>query len=218
MSGRSNERGPIWGAMKRSADAPSRLMRALDPSNPGARRLYYGRPSSAGWSLLRRAALVAFLFAMVILVFVIDRDELRDNLDSEVSITDAIYFAFVTITTVGYGDIVPVTTSARLIDSFFVTPVRLLVWLIFVGTAYQLFAQKVIEDFRMRLRQSKLSKHLVICGYGLSGRSAAFELIRRGEDPAHVVVIDENEGALLEAAEAGMVGLRGDATREAVLG
>jgi voltage-gated potassium channel len=181
------------------------------------RRLYYGRPSSAGRSLLRRVALVFALFAAVILVFALDRDGLRDSLDGHVSFVDIIYFAFITITTVGYGDIVPVTTTARLIDALFVTPVRLFVWAIFLGTAYQFVAQRIIEDFRMRMRQSRLSGHIVICGYGLSGRSAAGELIRRGEDPARIVVIDNAETALLDAVEAGMVGLRGDATRESLL-
>jgi voltage-gated potassium channel len=51
----------------------------------------------------------------------------------------------------------------------------------------------------------------------LSGRSAAGELIRRGEDPARIVVIDHAETALVDAAESGMVGLRGDATRESLL-
>jgi voltage-gated potassium channel len=93
----------------------------------------------------------------------------------------------------------------------------LFVWAIFLGTAYQFVAQRIIEELRMRLRQSRLSSHIVICGYGLSGRSAAGELIRRGENPAHIVVIDHAEEALLEAAESGLVGLRGDATRESLL-
>lgn len=166
---------------------------------------------------MRRAILVAMLIATVVLVFVVDRDGLRDSVDGEVSIPDVVYFAFITITTVGYGDIVPVTTSARLIDAFFVTPVRLFVWAIFLGTAYQFVAQRIIEEFRMRMRQSSMKDHVVICGYGLSGRSAAGELVRRGRDPAQIVVIDQSESALLDAAEAGMVGLRGDATREALL-
>ena len=130
-----------------------------------------------------------------------DRGGLRDSLDGHVSFADIVYFTFITVTSVGYGDIVPVTTTARLIDALFVTPVRLFVWIIFLGTAYQFVAQKIIEEFRMRLRQSRLTGHVVICGYGLSGRSTAAELLRRGENPAHIVVIDRSEDALLEAAE-----------------
>ena len=39
----------------------------------------------------------------------------------------------------GYGDIVPVTERARLIDAIIIPPARLLVWLVFVGTAFELF-------------------------------------------------------------------------------
>jgi voltage-gated potassium channel len=204
------------GALRRTIDAPARAWRALSRHPPG-RRLYFGRPSSAVTSLLRRMAIVVALVVAVIVVFALDRDGLRDTVDGDVSVADVVYFAFITITTVGYGDIVPVTTSARLLDAFFVTPIRLFVWAIFFGTAYQFVAQRIIEDFRMRLRQADLSDHIVICGFGLSGRSAARELVRRGEAPAHIVAIDHNESALLEAAEEGMVGLRGDATRESIL-
>jgi voltage-gated potassium channel len=103
-------------------------------------------------------------------------------------------------------------------DTFIVTPIRLFVWLIFLGTAYQWVARRLIEDLRMRIRQSSLTGHTVICGFGLSGHSAAVELIRRGADQKKIVVIDLAEDPLFEAAEMGLVGLRGDATREAVLG
>ena len=86
-------------------------------------------------TLLLRAGFVLLLVASVFLVFLLDRDGLRDQIDGNVSVTDVIYFTMVTITTVGYGDIVPVSDQARLIDAFFVTPVRIFVWLTFLGTA-----------------------------------------------------------------------------------
>lgn len=49
----------------------------------------------------------------------------------------------ITVTTVGYGDIVPVTTQARMFDTFVVTPVRLFVWIIFLGTAYDFLLKNV---------------------------------------------------------------------------
>lgn len=199
------------------ASAPTRAWRILQRSSTGHRRLYYGKPSSAHRSLWKRLLLVIVLVTIVIAVFSFDRDGLRDNTDGVVSISDVVYFAVITITTVGYGDIVPVTDEARMLDAFFVTPIRLFVWAIFLGTAYQVVARRLIEDFRMRLRQSALTGHIVICGFGLGGRSAATEVIRRGTNPRQIVVIDREEDALLEAAEMGMVGLRGDATREAVL-
>jgi len=75
-------------------------------------------------TLLLRAGFVLLLVASVFLVFLFDRDGLRDQIDGHVSVTDVLYFTMVTITTVGYGDIVPVSDQARLIDAFFVTPAR----------------------------------------------------------------------------------------------
>src|SRR3546814_7680181 len=100
----------------------------------------------------------------------------RDARDGEISFGDVIYFTMVTITTVGYGDIVPVSDRARLLDAFLVTPVRVFLLLIFLGTAYEFVIQKVLEDYRMGRLQRRLRDHIVICGYGHSGRIAAREL------------------------------------------
>jgi voltage-gated potassium channel len=67
------------------------------------------------------------------------RDGIRDQVDGHLSFVDLVYFVVVSLTTVGYGDIVPVTERARLIDAIIIPPARLLVWLVFVGTAFELF-------------------------------------------------------------------------------
>lgn len=72
----------------------------------------------------------------------------------------------------GYGDIVPISARARLIDALVVTPVRLVVWLIFLGTAYELLVQRTLEDFRMLRLQRTLSGHVIVCGFGSTGASA----------------------------------------------
>lgn len=168
-------------------------------------------------NLAFRAALVLLLFVAVVLMFWFDRDGLRDNVDDDISLIDVIYFSMVTVTTVGYGDIVPVSDQARLVDAILVTPIRLFIWLIFLGTAYQLVLQRLIEDIRMRIMQSRLEGHVVVCGFGHGGRSAAAEMVSRGLRRDHVLVIDPSRTVLEEAAEAGYVGLLGDATHEEVL-
>lgn len=203
--------------LKRTIASPRRAWNALNATPVGSRRLYYGRPSSARRTLLLRLLATIALVVLVVVVFLLDRDGLQDNIDGHVSVIDVIYFSMVTITTVGYGDIVPVTESARLFDALLVTPIRLVVWLIFLGTAYQFVVQRIVEDLRMRIRQSDLKNHTVLCGFGLSGRSAVTEMLARGADPARIVVIDADEAAVLHAAELGLVGMRGDATREATL-
>lgn len=146
-----------------------------------------------------------------------DREGLRDNIDGSISFTDVLYFTMITVTTVGYGDIVPVTDSARLFDTFIVTPIRLFVWLIFLGTAYDFLLRRTWQRWRMSVIQRQLSGHVVIAGYGTSGTEAFRELIRREVDPANIVVIDRDERALSDAEGCGAVVLDGDATRDATL-
>jgi voltage-gated potassium channel len=168
-------------------------------------------------TLALRAGFVLLMIAAVFLVFLIDRDGLRDQIDGHISVSDVFYFTMVTITTVGYGDIVPVSDQARLIDAFFVTPVRVFVWLIFLGTAYQLIIQQLIEEWRMLRLQRELKDHVILCGYGHSGSIAASELLLRGWDPEQIVVIDPDREETTRAAERGFTGLHGDASSEEIL-
>ena len=149
-------------------------------------------------TLLLRAGFVLLLVASVFLIFLLDRDGLLDQIDGHVSVSDIFYFTMVTITTVGYGDIVPVSDQARLIDAFFVTPVRIFVWLTFLGTAYQLIIQRLIEEWRMLRLQRELKDHVILCGYGHSGSIAASELLLRGWEPEQLAVIDDD--SILDAA------------------
>jgi voltage-gated potassium channel len=168
-------------------------------------------------TLLLRAGLVALLIGAVFIVFLLDRDGLSDTVDGHVSVSDVFYFTMVTVTTVGYGDIVPVSGAARLIDAFFVTPVRMFIWLIFLGTAYQLVLQRFVEEWRMLRLQRQLEGHVIICGYGHSGSIAAQELLLRGWDAEQVVVIDRDREEVAKAAERGLIGMHGDAASEELL-
>ncbi len=182
-----------------------------------SRRLFVGGERSVLRTLALRAGFVLTLFLFVIATFWIDRDGLRDQIDGSISFTDVVYFTMVSVTTVGYGDIVPVTDQARMIDAILVTPVRLFIWLIFVGTAYQLVLQRLIEDFRMRRLQARLQDHVVVCGYGHAGRCAAAELVARGTQKRQILIVDPDQSRLEEAAEHGYIGVLGDAGREDTL-
>jgi len=117
MTGSKRE-GPGFGRVRRTLRR-IRLQRG-GAATPILIRKASTTPEAA---LAMRGLLVLVLVLTVFSVFLLDRAGLRDNIDGNVSVIDVIYFTMITITTVGYGDIVPVSDHARLIDAFFVTPV-----------------------------------------------------------------------------------------------
>ena len=158
------------------------------------------------------AALV--LVSLVILVHWLDRGGLHDSHDGSVSFLDVVYFTMISVTTTGYGDIVPVSDRARLLEALIVTPVRVLVLLIFIGAAYTFVIKRGWEKWRMARIQEKLQDHVVVLGYGVSGSEAVSELIARGTPPHQIVVMDTDAERLALAEEAGCNVIEADATRD----
>lgn len=161
------------------------------------------------------AALVLVLF--VVLVHWMDRDGLRDSYDGHVSFLDVVYFTMISITTTGFGDIAPVSDKSRLIEAVIVTPIRVLVLFIFVGTAYNFIIKRSWEKWRMARIQEALTDHIVVLGYGISGSQAVHELIERGTDPHCIVVLDKSPERLAEAEALGCNVMEGDSTRDETL-
>ncbi|OYX92540.1 MAG: potassium transporter TrkA, partial [Novosphingobium sp. 35-62-5] len=114
-------------------------------------------------------------------------------------------------------DIAPVSDRSRLIEAVIVTPIRIAVIFIFVGTAYNFIIKRSWERFRMAQIQKNLTDHIVVLGFGVSGSEAVAELIARGTSPDCIVVIDPSEARLEAASKLGCNIMAGDATRDATL-
>ena len=164
-----------------------------------------------------RVAIALGLIALAFAILWLDRGGLRDNTDGELSFTDVIYFTMITVTTVGYGDIIPVTERARLLDAFLITPIRVFLWLIFLGTAFEFLLKRSWENWRMRKIQQTLCDHVILAGFGRSGQKAMEELLSGGADVKKIVVVDCDPDAIELACQAGVATIRGDATRDEVL-
>ena len=140
-----------------------------------------------------------------------------DELDGDVSFADAMYFATVSLSTTGYGDIVPVTDGARLIHTIVITPLRILFLLVLIGATVEALASNTREQIRVNRWRRALQQHTVVVGYGVKGRSAVSSLIDNGIDPKSIVVVDGNQLAVSEANDNGLTAILGDATRADVL-
>jgi voltage-gated potassium channel len=130
---------------------------------------------------------------------------------------DGWYMVLTTITTIGYGEVHPLSPAGRIFNSFIiVTGVGLL--LLFFGGATQALLefelQSVFGRRRMDREISRLSDHFIICGAGRVGRSVARELARK---PLPFVVIDSDEAKLARYTAEGWLTLIGDATQANIL-
>lgn len=166
-----------------------------------------------GWRVVASVGLLAF----AVLVHWLERDGLKDSADGHVNFVDVIYFTMISVTTTGYGDIVPVSEQARLFDALIVTPIRVFVVLIFLGTAYSFVLRRTWDRWRMAVIQRNLCDHTIVSGYGASGAQVVDELIARGTRPDRIVVVDADAEALERAQQVGCAVLEGDATRDQTL-
>jgi len=168
---------------------------------------------------LKRSLIIIAVIALTALFFYIDKDGLRDsaNPGKPVDLLGVIYFTIVTITTLGYGDIVPVTHNSRLFDAIFVTIVRIFTYLTILTTAFELTLPKIMEGFMIKKLIERTKDHTIICGFGRIGREILSTILKEGHDPRQIVVIDSREEKAAWAAEQGVAALRGNAENEELL-
>lgn len=124
---------------------------------------------------------------------------------------DSIYMSVITVTTVGFAEVRPPSTSGQIFT-------MLLIVLGVGGITYTFTAvtnyiiqgelQGVIEERRMNRTIRALKNHYVVCGYGEMGEEVCLELEREG---CEVVVIDHDPSAYEAAKDAGHPSVQGDA-------
>jgi len=182
-----------------------------------SKKFYRNEPSPLRIVITRMLIITIMLLVVALIFWGFEKDGIKDSYDDDLSYFDSLYFTIVTVTTLGYGDIVPVTESARMFDAFIITPVRMVVWVLFIGTAYQIVIQRFWEWYRMNRALTKMKGHMIVAGYGTTGAAAVEELILNGCTENNLIVIDNKEDMVREAAEAGATGLLGDPSREELL-
>ncbi|WNG94206.1 TrkA family potassium uptake protein [Mycobacterium sp. ITM-2016-00318] len=161
------------------------------------------------------------LFAAVLIVY-LDRHGYRDvesspNPDDPLSFLDCLYYATVSLSTTGYGDITPVTPSARLVNVLVITPLRVAFLIVLIGTTVETLTTQSRQALKIQRWRSRVRNHTVVVGYGTKGRTAVAAMVGDDMAPADIVVVDEDPVALERAKSAGLVTVRGSATDSEVL-
>ncbi|MEU5098345.1 potassium channel family protein [Streptomyces sp. NPDC020996] len=172
------------------------------------------RPLRQVTKRLLMALLVLIVTALIVYA---DHDGYRDSADESVGLLDSFYYATVTLSTTGYGDITPVSDGARLINIFVVTPLRVLFLIILVGTTLEVLTERTREEWRLNRWRSTLRDHTVVVGFGTKGRSAIRTVCATGLKKEQVVVVDPSNKVIDAATAEGYAGVTGDGTRSEVL-
>jgi len=136
------------------------------------------------------------------------------------SLVDAFYMTVITASTVGFGEVHPLSDLGRLFTSFYILFNLLVVaYLVSVLTTY-IFDGELRHLFRMIRADQEIKAfrdHVIVCGFGRNGYKAYDELRHSG---TRAVVVEQNQALLNAAAEAGhrqIPAVLGDATTETAL-
>ncbi|MBS9373988.1 potassium channel family protein [Rhodococcus sp. B50] len=173
--------------------------------------------TSPGRAIVRRIGYALAALTVAVIVVYLGRDGYRDAQDTPLSLLDCIYYATVSLSTTGYGDITPLTPQARLINILVITPLRVFFLIVLVGTTLSALTESSRQAFKIQRWRRRTRSHTVVVGYGTKGRSAVDALLADGLAPSEIVVVDTDPVSLDIASRQGLVTVQGSATKSDVL-
>jgi len=135
----------------------------------------------------------------------------------KLGILDALYLTVMTITTVGYGDIVPVSTTGRFFALFLV--LSGLGFLLYVlGKITEIMVEgslrTTFERRSMEKQIARLKDHYIVCGHGRIGKVIC-QLLHENRRP--FVVIENNPDEVTNLTAEGFYVVAGNASDEEIL-
>ncbi|MFC2130409.1 potassium channel family protein [Bacteroidota bacterium] len=110
----------------------------------------------------RTISVSGFFIIYIVLLFLLIHIEKDAESSSIHSIWDSVWYSFVTLTTVGYGDLTPVTPSGKIIGLIFVLS-SITILSVFIGKATD-FISEMRERKKMGYKGTKFENHVVIVG------------------------------------------------------
>ncbi len=130
---------------------------------------------------------------------------------------NALYMAIATVTTVGYGDIVPVTPAGKIFTAGLIISgvgVALYVLVEIIESVLEGRLSKAFGIARVKRSVAKMDKHKIICGGGRTGNIVADEFGKEGLD---FVVIEHDAEVAKELRKKDIALVEGDATKDETL-
>jgi len=156
--------------------------------------------------------LLLFIMATAgIAIYVFEEDK-NPNITS---LFDAFYWALVTISTVGYGDIAPVTPQGRMISILIIISGIAMISFV-TSVIVSAFSEKLdaLKENRIIEELNRKKEFLIICGYG---QMTKMFLRQEEELGKSYVIIDKDPDVVAQAVKDGYQAINEDASRHDVL-
>ncbi len=167
----------------------------------------------------RKFELITLLLLLIFVVFVggIAIYVLEDHINEKINdLFDALYWSFITITTVGFGDVVPITTAGRVV-SFIIILIGITMLSFATSVIVSAFSEKLNELKEERIAEEIVTKDkfLILCGY--SHITKVFLRLLQEKEKIDYIIIDKDEFKVQEALNDGHHAICDDASRFEVL-
>jgi len=152
-----------------------------------------------------------FLVSLVLIIGV-----LGYRLIADFTWTEALYMTIITVSTVGFREVRPLSTEEQLFTVVLITAsIFIFAFAISVVTEYILSRNSLQTLKRKKVKQQidRLEKHVIVCGYGRNGAQAAARL-KAYKQP---FVVIEKDRDIIEKHEEEILFVEGDANEDEVL-
>lgn len=159
-----------------------------------------------------RSIVVPFLFLLLTFVVGTFGYEWTEGL----KLSDAAWLAAVSILTIGYGDIAPITIQGKIFTLIIIPVAIALVTYILAQFAGSIIDGRLATEVKKRMMEQKIMKlrhHIIICGFGRVGEQVVSQL-KHEHKP--FVIIEKNKEALEELSNKYLY-VVGDAKEEETL-
>ena len=133
------------------------------------------------------------------------------------TLSDALFMSATTITTVGFGEVRPLSDAGRIFTIVLLVTGLAAIWYalsVLVGVVVEGELGIRWEARRVERQVGQIQDHQIVCGFGRVGRETAETLRDLGKK---VVIVDRDSASLVTAKENRFLGVVGDATEDAVL-
>lgn len=133
------------------------------------------------------------------------------------SIFNALWVTMATLTTTGYGDMVPLTYGGRVFALvIMVGGIGLMTYTLITLFSHLVEGQvsRILKRDKTMAAINRLDNHIIVCGAGRVGSNVAHVLRAEGQN---FVLVDNDETKVAEMEEAGHLVYLGDATQDEVL-